>query len=953
MRRVFLRWCLVVAIFFSHSANSEFLPEPNIKWTYTLPEAGTIFGRSLRRGNGVVISKDSSRLFVTADDGSLHIIYPDALQESVSFIPTSLQGTFTECQSSVALYENPNVQYVVYAVMDTPVVTNVGMEEVTSRIIAVNPDGSMRWTVLVEGYVAGTPVISSDGSKVFVSCNTDTGGLVKVIGDNDDNGNAKVIADLFSVDHTAPFTPVTLREVSPGKDYVFVAESTDDGFALEGNIFFIDESLELRVFSVWERSAVHRPIVSNDGDSLWMGGTGSVVAGWGIDAGGPPFSPRFEEAVQPSRQNASQPLSNAPIVTSDNKMLCMNSESFDLVCIDAEDGGILWVYKIRNSAFNVEPKFSEISGENTVLYTIETLTGRVRQHDAQSGVLNWAFDCTDVSGNASCQDSVEAEFSISEGGNVVYYGDIFGKIVALQVAEFATKSPTTSPSQSPTVDSESPTLSPEGSPSVAPSSIAPVPVVEENDGGSISSPSPSSKVVDSGAESSSSSAPTKDDKDTDLFYSPPNGSKESNSSFSGTDKLLYSAVAMICILIFLVFGLLFLCRSKKKEKRRPRKSVNETFDSDEEFDGNGVLDLVTIEHHASRDKKRHDPTPQIDAVEKDEESGQSPKTSAVGSSSATEEPRIPFPTKKSIRVKALSSSRRSNRTASPSFPLASIEEADNESTVSDASSASSVPQGGIIAEITALARKSILGKEEVEDETDPLEDELVIGRKAEYDTPTNFFNNKTAVEQDNVKITAGASHSTESDDAHDSEENVEILATLGGSLVHTSTGRSCEDSVSDISNVSVRKEHHVNNDDSSSAAESERNIPTTITTLPVSRELSSVTMNQSRSTGTGSSDESSKIFGQSLYKRKTTMRKPSSSIRSKQKKKDDNECDDPWGAFLGKLAKAEEDFFNPSLPSPSIDETDKHNEEKKDESPNDGGRSRPHSSVSAPAYAFL
>ena len=65
--------------------------------------------------------------------------------------------------------------------------------------------------------------------------------------------------------------------------------------------------------------------------------------------------------------------------------------------------------------------------------------------------------------------------SLSPSGNVLYYGDIFGRIVALQVADFETESPTASPSFSPTAApsampsiSPKPTSAPSESPSLVP-----------------------------------------------------------------------------------------------------------------------------------------------------------------------------------------------------------------------------------------------------------------------------------------------------------------------------------------------------------------------------------------------------------------------------------------------------------------------------------------------------
>lgn len=58
-----------------------------------------------------------------------------------------------------------------------------------------------------------------------------------------------------------------------------------------------------------------------------------------------------------------------------------------------------------------EPKVFQTDGES-VVYVIETLDGRVRQHDiGNRGARNWEYNsCTDIAGVASCQESVEAEF---------------------------------------------------------------------------------------------------------------------------------------------------------------------------------------------------------------------------------------------------------------------------------------------------------------------------------------------------------------------------------------------------------------------------------------------------------------------------------------------------------------------------------------------------------------
>lgn len=90
--------------------------------------------------------------------------------------------------------------------------------------------------------------------------------------------------------------------------------------------------------------------------------------------------------------------------------------------------------------------------------------------DARNGDIIWEWSCFDVTRDRFCQDSVEAEFALSPDGRTIYYGDIYGKIVALAVAKptGSTRAPTALPTVSPsafssvvpTAQSDVPTMVP-------------------------------------------------------------------------------------------------------------------------------------------------------------------------------------------------------------------------------------------------------------------------------------------------------------------------------------------------------------------------------------------------------------------------------------------------------------------------------------------------------------
>lgn len=93
-----------------------------MQWSYTLPDADDSTARRPRKGNAVVASQDDTLLFITCQDASLFILNTsDGLPVADAFQPFSSADTTTTCQSGVALAEDgTGVQYIVYAVIDTP-----------------------------------------------------------------------------------------------------------------------------------------------------------------------------------------------------------------------------------------------------------------------------------------------------------------------------------------------------------------------------------------------------------------------------------------------------------------------------------------------------------------------------------------------------------------------------------------------------------------------------------------------------------------------------------------------------------------------------------------------------------------------------------------------------------------------------------------------------------------
>ena len=101
--------------------------------------------------------------------------------------------------------------------------------------------------------------------------------------------------------------------------------------------------------------------------------------------------------------------------------------------------------------------------KNIIIFFKKHNDGLVRQIDTHNGRVLFDFSCRHLTNNRECHQSVEAEFSLSSNGNILYYGDIFGNIIALRVVREPTSSPTKSqvilqPSSYPSIESYRPSI---------------------------------------------------------------------------------------------------------------------------------------------------------------------------------------------------------------------------------------------------------------------------------------------------------------------------------------------------------------------------------------------------------------------------------------------------------------------------------------------------------------
>jgi hypothetical protein len=244
-----------------HPSSATFFDKPSVRWTYRLPGSGTLSGRGLRKDNEVAVSKNGRMVVVTADDGSLHFIFPEKLRDSFVYEPETVDGTYTESRSGLTLVEDENGQldYVVYAVIDVPVKAGVLYDGVSvdnsrtstlSRLLAVNLDGSLKWSIPFNGVIVGKAIVGVE--KLYVVHN-----VPNFVGDSPTRGKISVVllrgqqpvvtAAVSPVNRQGPFGPpvgTTVDIDGNERDVIVLAESWSNGYTANGHVYmFMPSSL--------------------------------------------------------------------------------------------------------------------------------------------------------------------------------------------------------------------------------------------------------------------------------------------------------------------------------------------------------------------------------------------------------------------------------------------------------------------------------------------------------------------------------------------------------------------------------------------------------------------------------------------------------------------------------------------------------------------------------------
>jgi hypothetical protein len=389
---------------FLPTAQATFLPTPAVRWTYQLPGGS----RRLGRGNNVVASQDGSRVFSTTQDGSLHIVYTSALDYSSYFEPETFPETLTSCNSGVVLIENADtgrVEYAVYAVRDVTTADDIfdqgpgaqPFSATSSRLLAVNLDGTLRWSMRLAGTVVGKPIVGADQNTFYVVHNLEQGGGRISVVVVDPNG--PVLTATLAGTNSVPFGPATGRTIEQQQgggtvDIVVFGENVDNGLSEEGALYMLipsdtnvelsgrgNDAYDLKLIFGFPRSAVARPAVSQDGTEVYLAQQESTLTGWngrrelsGVIAGNQEsVFPQWLARPSNALQNGLLPFPSAPILSADERFLYLAGASASVLCVNTANGNFEWSF-VTGGVHAAEPVLSEIDGEDPVVYFIEVRT---------------------------------------------------------------------------------------------------------------------------------------------------------------------------------------------------------------------------------------------------------------------------------------------------------------------------------------------------------------------------------------------------------------------------------------------------------------------------------------------------------------------------------------------------------------------------------------------------
>jgi hypothetical protein len=121
-------------------------------------------------------------------------------------------------------------------------------------------------------------LIGSDGRWIYISHNTNVYAIITIL----DSSDGSVVWQSIDPRAMAKYGPVS-RSTKDEVDKVYWSDAHDRGYAEGGRIHVVvSDFLEAGVHSQrsFESSSTIAPVLSKDGENMWIGGRGATIHGW-------------------------------------------------------------------------------------------------------------------------------------------------------------------------------------------------------------------------------------------------------------------------------------------------------------------------------------------------------------------------------------------------------------------------------------------------------------------------------------------------------------------------------------------------------------------------------------------------------------------------------------------------------------------------------------------------
>lgn len=117
----------------------------------------------------------------------------------------------------------------------------------------------------------------------------------------------------------------------------------------------------------------------------------------------------------------------SPALSFDERRLYSTTVSGETYAVNTENGKVLWNV-MGQQPIVAEPK---VSPDDQRLYLIRSIDGRVSSVKGVTGEPAWLVSCEFY--EEDCANSVMANFDLSRSGHRLYYADVIGRVIALEL----------------------------------------------------------------------------------------------------------------------------------------------------------------------------------------------------------------------------------------------------------------------------------------------------------------------------------------------------------------------------------------------------------------------------------------------------------------------------------------------------------------------------------------